>query len=194
MSRRSIQEVAMFGLLLSVGVALRLTFEHIPNFAPVAGIALFAGFYFRHAVVAIALPIAIMMISDLFIGGYHPALMMTVYCALALPIALRRLVRQSSRFACERRGLSATAWAGISIVGCTLFCSVVFFLSTNLAVWAFTQLYDRSVSGLMLCYWQALPFFRFTAFGDLIFSVSLMGTFHTLTQMDWLRVPQAIRG
>ena len=65
----------------------RVEFRHLPNFKPVAAIALFAGFYFagtrsKHAeptpsnrmrlapVAAAAVPIAIMAASDWFLGGY----------------------------------------------------------------------------------------------------------------------------
>ena len=42
MNRR---EVVVWVLLVVSGVALRFGFEHIPNFAPVAAIALFSGYF-----------------------------------------------------------------------------------------------------------------------------------------------------
>ena len=59
------------------------------------------------------------------------------------------------------------------VVGAALTSSVSFFLISNFAVWAaWPQMYPRSFSGLMESYVAALPFFRGTATGDLLFSLA----------------------
>src|SRR5690606_21435699 len=79
-------EIAMVVGLIAAGVVVRLAFELIPNFAPVAAIALFAGFAIRNRMLAAAAPLGVMLLSDAIIGGYHLAVMATVYASLALPV------------------------------------------------------------------------------------------------------------
>ncbi len=43
------REAAAFAVLVGSGVALRLAGHELPNFAPVAAMALFAGYFFRSA-------------------------------------------------------------------------------------------------------------------------------------------------
>jgi hypothetical protein len=53
--------------------------------------------------------------------------------------------------------------------------SIVFFLTSNLATWAEGQLYPMTLSGLMLCYTQAIPFFGNTVAADLLGTALLFG-------------------
>ena len=53
----------MFGLLVGSGVALRLTCHDLPNFAPVAAIALFAGYFFRSMLLAACVPLAVRVLG-----------------------------------------------------------------------------------------------------------------------------------
>jgi hypothetical protein len=152
-------------------------FQFIPNFAPVAALALFAGYFFASRWTAAALPLVVMAVTDCFIGGYHPAMMAVVYLALILPVLVRGPLRR--RFSLARnRGDSATAKAAAStagLVGCSLAASIVFFLVTNFAHWAIYEMYEKSATGLLQCYAAAIPFFRYTLAGDLTFACVLFG-------------------
>ena len=61
--------------------------------------------------------------------------------------------------------------------------SVVFFLATNLAVWAFEGLYTQDLAGLSRCYVAALPFFKNTVIGDLFWTGVLFGGYHLLRML-----------
>src|SRR5687768_18386756 len=87
-----IEGLTFVSLVIS-GALLRLNVE-VPNFAPVAAIALFAGFYFRSWIVAALLPWTIMGISDYWLGAYDWQMMTLVYTALVLPVAFRPLLRR----------------------------------------------------------------------------------------------------
>jgi hypothetical protein len=56
-----------------------------------------------------------------------------------------------------------------------LSCSLVFFLATNFAVWAFNGMYPMTVQGLTQCYVAALPFLDKTVLGDLFWTAVLFG-------------------
>ena len=61
------------------------------------------------------------------------------------------------------------------IAAATLTGSCLFFLITNLAVWASGGIYPRTMVGLMECYTAAIPFFRNSLFGDCCYSFVLFG-------------------
>jgi hypothetical protein len=65
----------------------------------------------------------------------------------------------------------------VRVVGAALASSVSFFLISNFAVWAaWSQMYPRSLNGLMMSYAAGLPFFRGTVESDLFFSIAMFGT------------------
>ncbi len=173
MKRETINQLVVFALLVFAGVALRLYFQYLPNFAPVAALALFAGYYFRSSALALATPLLVMLISDQLIGGYEGPVMLAVYGMLALPVAMRSLLRRRVNLVPEnwRDGLGSAA----TLLGCSLFASIAFFVVTNLMTWWATELYANTLPELVRCYVQALPFFRYTLTGDLAFGAVLFG-------------------
>jgi hypothetical protein len=65
----------------------------------------------------------------------------------------------------------------VRVVGAALASSVSFFLISNFAVWAaWSQMYPRSINGLMMSYAAGIPFFRGTLESDLFFSIAMFGT------------------
>ena len=79
---------------------------------------------------------------------------------------------------------AAILWAGTSLrengsvlrVGVSALAgSVSFFVVSNLAVWACWNMYPKTLSGLMMCYTAALPFFRRGFEGDMLFTAAMFG-------------------
>ena len=172
MKRQTIIEIALFVLLVAVGAQLRVSLQHLPNFAPVAALALFAGYFFRSRLAAIAVPVSIMVISDWQIGSYAWWQMVIVYSMLALPVLLRGILRKHFDF-------SGRSWRGfgLSFCGvllCSLLGSVPFFVVTNAACLGW---YEPTLAGVTQCYVQALPFFRFTLYGDIAFALLTFGSY-----------------
>lgn len=142
------------------GVILRIL-PHLPNFAPIAAMALFGGVYLNKKY-ALILPVAVMMISDIFIGFYNPWIMFSVYGSFLL-IGLIGLWLKSHKTL-------------PNIIGASLFGSIIFFLVTNFAVWVVPHsLYPHNLQGLAECYTMGLPFFRNTILGDLFYSGAMFG-------------------
>lgn len=158
--------------LVAFAALTRLLPHHIPNLSAVAATALFAGWYFRNRLVAMAAPLGAMLISDSVIGGYHPAVMVVVYASLLAPVMFGRLLGG---------GAGLKRLFGGAVLG-SLAASVLFFLTTNLAVWAFSGYYAKDAAGLGECFGAAVPFFRFTAGGDLVFTLFLFGLFALITR------------
>lgn len=155
------------------GVIARLAFQDLPNFSPVAAIALFAGYYSRDLRLAFALPIVVMVVSDLFIGSYDSVTMIVVYTLLALPAVFGTLVAKHTS------GAKSAPWLAVS----SLSGSVCFFVGTNLAVFLQSGMYERSIAGLMECFTLALPFFKYTISGDIIFGCVFFVTYAAATSV-----------
>ncbi len=157
--------------LIAFAALTRLLPHHVPNLSAVTATALFAGWVFRGHLLALAAPLGAMLVSDVFIGGYHPAVMAVVYTSLAAPVLLGRLIGNG--------GLRRIF--GRAVLG-SLAASTFFFVSTNIAVWAFSGFYSPDGAGMGECFAAALPFFRFTAGGDLVFTMFLFGAFWLVTR------------
>jgi len=154
------QDLLLALFLVVLCVALRLP-PHVSNFSPVAAAALFAGMMLQRRWLAVAVPLAAMLLSDAVLGGYGWPMMAVVYAALALPAVIGMLAR-------GRR-----VWP--AAIGGALASSLIFYTMTNFAVWALTGLYSADAKGLLECYVAALPFLKYTVAGDLFWSVALFG-------------------
>jgi hypothetical protein len=149
-------------LILIVFGALSRFLPHPPNFTAVGAIALFAGATLSSTRMAILFPIAIMFITDLFIGLHGT--MIAVYLAMVLVSFMGKLASKNHSFI--RIGT-------LSIAG-----SLLFFLITNFAVWSNGLLYPLDFSGLTACFIAAIPFFHYTLSGDLVFNGLIFGSFY----------------
>lgn len=79
---------------------------------------------------------------------------------------------------------AAVLWLGtrlpkdkmLPVVGAALASSVSFFLITNLAAWAWLDMYPKNLGGVMMSYAAGLPFFRHALEGDLFFTLAMFAT------------------
>lgn len=180
MKRQHLVEGVLFVMLVLVGAQTRIWLQDVPNFAPVAGLALFAGYFFRSWLLALCLPLSVMAISDLSIGGYDWRMMAVVYGMLAVPVAFRTVLRR--HLSVDQGGLKSATLAVTGLVGCSLGASVLFFLTTNFGSWLWFNMYEHTWAGLVQCYAMAIPFFRYTLCGDLFFAVALFGGYAVAAQ------------
>lgn len=131
---------------------------HVPNMAPVAAIALFAGAYLDRRVVP-WVPLAIMIASDLIIG-LHDVVFYTWGAFL--------LIGFMGIWLKKRR-------TPANILAATAFSALVFFVISNFGVWL--AWYPHTWEGLSACYIKAIPFFRNTMIGNLFFALVLFGSY-----------------
>jgi hypothetical protein len=148
-----------FGLIGLIVVARVV--PHAPDFTPVVASALFAGMVFRSKALALAVPLAAMVLSDLVVGWHDWRVMIAVYAALFVPTLLGRWGRQHR--------------AGAVLLPLALGSSLMFFTTSNFAVWAFSGMYAHDLDGLVHCYVMALPFLRDTLTGDVLWTAALFG-------------------
>lgn len=155
--------------LVVIGVLFRVM-PHPDNFTPVMAIALFSGVVLPPSL-ALTVPLLIMMTSDLMIG-LHP-LVWLVWASFLAVVLLGFWVRKGE-------GLWRTLAAALS-------GSVLFFITTNLGVFLFQNMYPKNWQGFVQCYVMAIPFFRNTLAGDLFYTSVLFSLF---LAAQWLRQPK----
>jgi len=152
--------------------ALSRLLPHPMNFAPVTAIALFAGVYLNKKY-AFIIPILALVISDAIIGFYP--YVMWIYGTMLL-IALVGLWLKSHI-------QNAGAGKKISyIAATTLVSSIIFFIVTNFGVWTSGMFYEMNFSGLMQCYTMAIPFFRNSLLGDIVYVGVMFGVYELVTK------------
>jgi hypothetical protein len=148
-------------ILITLGIAARFL-PHPANFAPIGAIAIFSGLYLPKKW-AIVLPLAAVFFSDIFIGFYSLPIMLSVYGGFVIMGLIGLAVRQNKKLS--------------TVLGGTILGSIIFYLVTNGAVWAFGSLYAHNLAGLMQSYIMAIPFFRNSLLGDLFYTGVLVGAY-----------------
>jgi hypothetical protein len=163
-----------FGLTLLS--ALGRLIPHAPNVTPLGGSCLFAGSRIA-GFWAYLLPLAVMIATDPIVGhaggarGGYTWSSPVIYASFMINVWIgRRMLRTVTPV---RVGTAA------------FLCSLQFFLLTNLAHWLGPEArldpgYSASLSGLLLCYTEALPFWGRTLAGDLFYSGALFGLYELL--------------
>lgn len=147
---------------------------HWPNFTPIAAIALFGGTYIGRKHLAFIIPLAAMLLSDLFLG-FHQT-MLAVYLSFALIVGVGFLLR-------KRIGV-------FTVLSASLVSSLLFFLVTNFAAWQSVMMpYPMNIAGLIECYAAGLPFLNNGILGDLVYNTVFFGGFYFITQ----KFPQLAR-
>jgi hypothetical protein len=140
-------------------LALFRLLPHWPNVSPVAAMALFGGAYFADKRLALMVPFAALLLSDLFLGLHDT--MIFVYAGFALTVAIGLLLK--NRVTITDTAVAATA------------ASLVFFLLTNFGVWMTSALYAKTVAGLMQAYVAGIPFLQNSLLGNLVYSAVIFG-------------------
>ena len=147
--------------------AVSRLFPHIPNFTPIAAMALFGGVYFTDKRLAFVIPLIAMFLSDAAIQlvygwGFHNT-MIYVYAGFILTSVIGMIVRRNVSI--------------LSIAAGSITASILFFIITNFGVWAASG-FQMGIAGLNATYIMGIPFFAPTLVGDLFFNSILFGAFY----------------
>jgi hypothetical protein len=161
-----------FGLLILTGSLFRVF-----GFAPQIAMAIFGGAVIKDKKLAFVLPLLSMLISDCLIhvlyindlfpyGGFYSG-QITNYILLG-----------SLTFI----GFFIKGWNVGRIGAAAIAAPTAYFLMSNLLVWANGGGFHRpkTFDGLMMCFADALPFYRSGLVSTMIFTVILFGGFYLL--------------
>jgi hypothetical protein len=161
-------------LFIVMGVLFRLV-PHLPNFTPIAAIALFGGAYLGKKQ-AVIVPLAIMIASDAIIG-LHPLILFT-WGSFILTAFIGMWLKENRTV--------------VNVFGAAVSSSVIFFIITNFGVWALpASWYPRTLEGLMSCYIVALPFYRNMLLGDIFYVALFFGAYEAVNILVRRYYPKA---
>jgi hypothetical protein len=156
-------------LLILLGVVGRVFFVNyigIPNFEVVSSFALLSGFYLGGVFSFIA-PLAIIFLSDLFIG--NNAILLFTWSAFGVIGLLGMAIKKGSF---KKTVLQAPIFGIIA--------SCFFFTYTNFGWWVLSGMYPHTLQGLVACYANALPFFKNNLLGNLVLAPLVFSAFFVL--------------
>jgi len=159
--KKSIKQGFIFTTAVILLGAMFRFIPHIPNFTPVAAMALFGGALYDSKWKAFLIPLAVLLTSDLFLG-FH-ATMIFVYLGFLITVIIG--MRMRNKITLGNVILSAFA------------SSVLFFLVTNFGVWLMYDFYPATFGGLLETYIAGLPFFRNEVLGTLFYSGVFFGAY-----------------
>ena len=149
--------------LIVFGILLRFI-PHVPNFTPVAAIAIFAGVYLNKKQ-AFIVPFLLMVLSDIFLGMHNVVLF--TWGSFILVTCLGILAKNHKTF---------KVIASTSVVS-----SVLFYLITNFGVWVMGW-YPQTAKGLLDCYILGLPFLRTFMVATLVYTIVFFGAYELIAR------------
>jgi hypothetical protein len=162
----NIQSTIAIGSLILMAAATRFL-PHPANFTAIGAMALFGTARLQDKRLAFILPIAAMLLSDLFIPyGFNPS----VYLSFALIAILGLSLRNTKKV--------------LPIAGASVASSLIFYIITNFAVWMGDNgvMYAKSIDGLWMSYTAAIPFFWNGMAGDLFFTGVMFGSYELVNR------------
>ncbi len=171
--------ILSFGLLVLIAALYRVMPGRPWGFAPQIAMALFAGAVVKDRKYAFALPILSMFISDLLyhlyylsgagiIPGFYEG-QLTNYVLFSVLTVVGFFIREKNV---------------VSIIAGSLAGPTIYFLSSNFLVWSSGGGLGRPKTweGLMMCFNDALPFYRNSIAATLFFSAVLFGSYYLVTK------------
>jgi hypothetical protein len=163
-----------FLLALILGVGILRLYIPIPNFSPIAAMALSGGFLLGKNKWAFIIPIAGLLFSDLFLGlvskenaDYLFSIsFVLVYISYILTVLIGSYIKKSA------------SWT--KLAGAAIFSSVIYYLITNFGAWLYDPVYTKDMAGLIQSYIAGLVFYRQQFFGSFFFNHVIATLFFTL--------------
>jgi hypothetical protein len=154
------------------GVLSRTVFHLGPNVEFVTAIAISSGLLMKNKMLAFAVPVVVMFISDLFIGNSN--IFIFTWSGFIFPVVLGFMISKILKKTAEKKYLKLTSLSCLSGISSGL----IFFLWTNFGHWLTTNMYTKDLTGLIDCYINAIPFLKPQLAGNLIIvPLFVMATF-----------------
>lgn len=168
-------------VFIVLALALRF-FPHLMNFSPLGAALLFVGAKRPKEEWAPVICVALFVDALLTTQFYQlplrwDFLASAAYYVIALFIGRMLAEKQDA----------------LRVVSASIGGSLVFFLTSNFVAWIALPMYTKDLAGLAKCYWLAIPFFRNTFIGDLLFAALMFGTPAVIAAMQRRRALATIR-
>jgi hypothetical protein len=155
-------------LIVILAAASRLV-KHPFNFTPIVAMSIFGGSYL-HKRWAVMIPLAAMALSDIILYStnygwsyFDWKTTLSIYFSLCLAFLIGWYLTRRKKW--------------YAIIGAGVLSSIIFFIITNFAVWAFFNWYPHTLAGLENCFTLALHFFRNSLAGDAVYTLAFFGAY-----------------
>ncbi|MDX2046823.1 MAG: DUF6580 family putative transport protein [Chitinophagaceae bacterium] len=180
--------IVSFVLLVVIAAIYRAMPDRPFGFAPQIAMAVFGGAVIRNRMLAFALPLLSMLVSDLLyhllylngmsrIPGFYSG-QLTNYILFALLTVIGFFIKRLTV---------------VRIFAASLIAPTVYFLLSNFLVWinggGFIR--PKTFQGLMQCYQDALPFYRNSLAASVFFCAVLFGGYYLVKNFIWKEKAQA---
>ena len=154
--------------------ALTRFIPHPPNFTAIGAMTLFSVAYFQSKRLSFFMPILTFWISDLALNN----IIYAEYYKNFVLFGPSSIWNYLSLFIISIIGyFSLKEVKVLSLLFTSVSAACIFFLLSNFGVWFSTNLYPKTVEGLINCYVAGIPFFRNTLAGNLVYGAILFGVF-----------------
>lgn len=187
MNLKPSKNITWLAIALIIFAIIARIIPHEYNFAPFGAIALFSAAYFANKTSGILITVLASWISGIILNNF-------VYDGLYDHFVLidENIFWQSLSYILivlmGKQLFNREVKAGSVILG-ALVSSIIFFIITNFGFWFSALVHPRTMDGLILCFRDALPFYRATLIGDLFFATALFGSYFIIANNIGKRVP-----
>lgn len=178
-----------FGALLGIIIIIALArlIPNMPNFSPMAAIALFCGAHFDKFWKAILVTLIATLISDIVLNNTIYASMNTGFTVFYDGFIWQYLAYGAIAF------LGSKIFNSINkakVIGGSIATTLVFFLISNFGAWISLPFYSKDIAGLLSAYTAGIPFIKNTLISDMFYSSLLFGGYYVLqNRFASLRLP-----
>jgi len=178
-----------FGALVAlvILVALARLIPNMPNFSPMAAIALFCAAHLDKLWKAILVTLFATFVSDIVLNNTIYASMNTGFTVFYDGFIWQYLAYIAIAF------LGSKIFHSINrskVLGGSLASTLVFFVVSNFGAWVSLPFYSKDIAGLMSSYAAGIPFLKNTLLSDLFYSCILFGGYYLLqNRFISLRLP-----
>ncbi len=165
-------------LFLVVALLLTAVFSrflpHIGNFTAMLAVSLLGGAWIKRKELAVIIPIAAVLISDLVItntvhGAYNDGFTF-FYPGMAYVYGSYIVIAIAGHHGLKNARLSNA----MRFTAFGLGSSALFFLATNFGAWIGNPMYTQDLSGLMTSYAMGLPFLKGTLLGTMAYGFTMI--------------------
>ncbi|RPE08290.1 hypothetical protein EGT74_14615 [Chitinophaga lutea] len=172
MKKETLSNIILIAALIFLTTLGRLATNYmaIYNFTAIGAGALFAGVVLKEKKYAYIVPLAALVLSDIFfqlfteIPGFYGGEMLFVYGGFVLITFMGTRIRKPK--------------AG-NIFLASIASGLIFYLVSNLGTFLFRDMYPHTFSGLLACYYAAIPFYKNELFGSFFLNTIMGNVFYT---------------
>jgi len=160
------KQIIILAIIFALVTILMRIIPHPWNFTPMGALVLFSGFYLPRKWMWLSL--VALSITDLIIGTYQLQVMMVVYGSYAVMLGTAYFLKETHAMRLYKAPM---------IFGMSVGSALLFFITTNFAHWMWFGGYAHNLSGLMSAYISAIPFFRNSLMGYVVYGGVFFGVY-----------------